>query len=216
MVDIHSPWDNSHSEAAKNIIVGPATYSLLDKGFSPADLKSRFNIIDSNIMYCNGAQPGIVQWLNRGTSIFTWAQWQAGGLDAHSIVADPMFIDTAKGDYRVQAGSPALAMGFINFPMDSFGAMPAACEGIPMAVRDHAKAIAAAPSVIIYANGRLTIADRGEYSVAITTPAGRTVVRLRGKNNATFTINRKSFGAGIYIAIVKSKNSMVAKRIVVN
>lgn len=43
------------------------------------------------------------------------------GLDAHSQVADPKFINAAAGDYRVAAGSPALTMGFVNFPMDSFG-----------------------------------------------------------------------------------------------
>jgi len=41
--------------------------------------------------------------------------------DEHSIVADALFIDPAKGDYRVQDGSPALKLGFVNFPMDQFG-----------------------------------------------------------------------------------------------
>jgi hypothetical protein len=41
--------------------------------------------------------------------------------DAHSIVADALFVAPAKGDFRVKAGSPALALGFKNFPMDRFG-----------------------------------------------------------------------------------------------
>jgi hypothetical protein len=41
--------------------------------------------------------------------------------DAHSIVADAMFVDPAQGDFRVREGSPALALGFRNFPMDRFG-----------------------------------------------------------------------------------------------
>ena len=32
-----------------------------------------------------------------------------------------MFVDAARGDYRVKEGSPALALGFKNFPMDQFG-----------------------------------------------------------------------------------------------
>jgi len=32
-----------------------------------------------------------------------------------------MFIDPARGDYRVQEGSPALKLGFRNFPLDQFG-----------------------------------------------------------------------------------------------
>ena len=43
------------------------------------------------------------------------------GLDAHSIAADALFVDPATGDYRVKDGSPALALGFDNFPMDHFG-----------------------------------------------------------------------------------------------
>ena len=43
------------------------------------------------------------------------------GRDEHSLVADALFEDPAHGDYRVKAGSPALALGFQNFPMDQFG-----------------------------------------------------------------------------------------------
>jgi len=41
--------------------------------------------------------------------------------DEHSIIADAMFIDPANGDFRVKEGSPALKLGFVNFPMDQFG-----------------------------------------------------------------------------------------------
>ena len=36
-------------------------------------------------------------------------------------MADAQLIDPAHGDYRVKDGSPALALGFVNFPMDQFG-----------------------------------------------------------------------------------------------
>jgi hypothetical protein len=45
---------------------------------------------------------------------------QQSGRDEHSIVADAQFVDPAHGDYRVKDGSPALALGFVNFPMDQF------------------------------------------------------------------------------------------------
>jgi hypothetical protein len=41
--------------------------------------------------------------------------------DGHSIAGDPMFIDPVSGDYRVKDNSPALKIGFKNFPMDQFG-----------------------------------------------------------------------------------------------
>ena len=43
------------------------------------------------------------------------------GRDADSQVADARFVDPAAGDYRVRDDSPALALGFRNFPMDRFG-----------------------------------------------------------------------------------------------
>ncbi len=43
------------------------------------------------------------------------------GRDQDSIVANAGFVDPLTGDYRVKPGSPALALGFKNFPMDQFG-----------------------------------------------------------------------------------------------
>jgi hypothetical protein len=43
------------------------------------------------------------------------------GRDAHSQTADACLVDPAQGDYRVWPDSPALALGFRNFPMDNFG-----------------------------------------------------------------------------------------------
>jgi hypothetical protein len=43
------------------------------------------------------------------------------GRDARTLAADAMFMDAASGDYRVKDSSPALALGFRNFPMNGFG-----------------------------------------------------------------------------------------------
>lgn len=52
------------------------------------------------------------------------------GWDLNSIVADPLFIDPANGDFRVKAGSPAFEIGFKNFPMDQFGVKKASLKAI--------------------------------------------------------------------------------------
>jgi hypothetical protein len=65
--------------------------------------------IDYNLVHRPGAAPRPAETLRR-----------FGG-DAHSIEADAMFINPLAGDYRVQEGSPALKLGFKNFPMDQFG-----------------------------------------------------------------------------------------------
>jgi len=46
---------------------------------------------------------------------------EQSGRDVHSIMADARFVDPTRGDYRVRDDSPALALGFVNFPMDQFG-----------------------------------------------------------------------------------------------
>ena len=52
------------------------------------------------------------------------------GWDLNSIVADPLFVDPASGDYRVREGSPAMKIGFENFPMDQFGVKKPALKEI--------------------------------------------------------------------------------------
>jgi S1-C subfamily serine protease len=52
------------------------------------------------------------------------------GRDEHSLIGDAQFVDPASGDYQVKAGSPALALGFVNFPMDQFGVQSPALRAI--------------------------------------------------------------------------------------
>ena len=42
--------------------------------------------------------------------------WQNSGRDAGSIIADPKFVDPARHDFRLQADSSPLALGFV--PID--------------------------------------------------------------------------------------------------
>ncbi|MDV3751730.1 right-handed parallel beta-helix repeat-containing protein [Elizabethkingia anophelis] len=46
---------------------------------------------------------------------------QKRNTDQHSISGNPDFINPQIGDYRVKSNSPALRIGFKNFPMDQFG-----------------------------------------------------------------------------------------------
>jgi len=80
-------------------------------GYRPARMKTtdQGEHIDYNLVHEAGAAPRPATGL------------QAFGGDAHSLVADARFVDPASGDYRVKAGSPALTLGFENFPMDRFG-----------------------------------------------------------------------------------------------
>lgn len=50
-----------------------------------------------------------------------WATWQKAGQDNHSLIADPLFMDPEKGDYRLRKDSPAFSIGFKPIPMDRIG-----------------------------------------------------------------------------------------------
>ena len=50
-----------------------------------------------------------------------WASWQALGMDRHSQVADPLFVDIENGDFRLKPESPALKLGFQQIPFQQIG-----------------------------------------------------------------------------------------------
>ncbi len=60
--------------------------------------------------------------LKRDAPTDRWPKWwQAQGLDRHSLVADPLFVDPDKGDYRLRDDSPALKLGFKPIPVEKIG-----------------------------------------------------------------------------------------------
>lgn len=52
------------------------------------------------------------------------------GCDEHSVVGNPKFLNPGQGDFRVAPDSPALNLGFKNFPMDTFGVQKASLKAI--------------------------------------------------------------------------------------
>jgi len=52
---------------------------------------------------------------------FTFEEWKTKGLDLHSIIADPLFVDPEQGDFTLKPGSPALEIGFKPIEISTVG-----------------------------------------------------------------------------------------------
>jgi hypothetical protein len=117
----HMGFQDSSDVYRRNIYVNTRDGQAWSRHWGTRDLSIR---IDYNLYFnYSGDKPvfGIGTIPNVRSHGLTLEQWRAKGKDKHSAFADPIFVDPAKGDYRVKAGSPALKLGFRNFPMDKFG-----------------------------------------------------------------------------------------------
>lgn len=74
---------------------------------------------DYNLFYPQKDYEVMLEW-----KIYPFDHWKSlfnGRYERHSIVADPMFVDPNNMDYRLQADSPALKLGFQQIDRDKIG-----------------------------------------------------------------------------------------------
>lgn len=115
------PNDNSEDVFERNITVvagaiegsGRTSGAMIGPARMPGDI-GLWGTLDHNVWWNLNAKDFAVG------KVKSLAQWQEKQ-GAHSVFADPMFIDPANRNYQVKPGSPALKLGFKNFPMDQFG-----------------------------------------------------------------------------------------------
>jgi hypothetical protein len=70
---------------------------------------------------------GNLYWDLRGPVRFagrSWEEWQAAGHDEGSLVADPLFVNPGRYDFRLRPESPALRMGFQPIDLSRVGPRP--------------------------------------------------------------------------------------------
>lgn len=161
----------------KNIVVN-FTGDCMWRGIhhDPLQMKQ----MDYNCYYTPGNSP---RWLTdgrgkkRGNDL---KAWQKEGMEAHSVIADPMFIDPENGDYRVKPNSPAIKLGFKNFAMDRFGV-----------TSERLKALLPERDLAVYANKTEKAAQDGIFRDA------RRIAVLGGQmKNMTTDMEKSAVGIG--------------------
>lgn len=175
--------------------------------------------MDYNLMHKDGAGP------TPATSL-----QQRSGRDEHSLVADAQFVDPAHGDYRVKDGSPALALGFVNFPMDRFGVQRPALKALARTpVLPGQRAVGAVPAargtkprVWLGATIR-NIADEGEMSafglpgvtgvLVLEVPAGSALDKAGLKRNDVI-LSLNGAKAADVASLLKRASALTAGQIV--
>ena len=64
-------------------------------------------------------------WQSRGEPVrfmrYSFDEWKAKGLDVHSVIADPLFVDPEKHDFRLRPESPAFKLGFRPIDLSDVG-----------------------------------------------------------------------------------------------
>ncbi len=99
---------------ARNIVVwneGPL--------IKEADWPNFSTLWDYNLYYHEGGK--LVTFMK-----YTFDQWKAKGLDTHSILADPLFVDAKNGNFALRPGSPALTLDFRPIDLSKVGPRTAA------------------------------------------------------------------------------------------
>ncbi len=102
-------WERRPNTFANNIVY--LSQGSMFPPFAESSLNERkkagedIGVWDDNV-YFSPKQPDIRFFKH------DFADWQKLGLDTHSLIADPQFVDAANYDFRLKPDSPALKLGF--------------------------------------------------------------------------------------------------------
>ncbi len=94
----------------RNIVYWKPSATLLGSNWTDDKYK-----LDYNLYWRTDGQPfQFAKW--------TFQQWQERGQDKNSLIADPLFVDPEKGDFRLKPNSPAEKIGFKSIDLTGVGA----------------------------------------------------------------------------------------------
>lgn len=223
-VQFHMLLANSHNYGARNVIVGQK--SCLYQLFGTSDFTNAPSYLaqwDSNLVFSKAGAVTISGWNNCGSSMGTWAGWTGSGLDKHSVIADPGFVDTnkvfragykPKGDFNPTNTNLLNSLKFQPFPMDSFGVL--VVTGPSTAIQRAERARSALQGMAVeYRGGWLTVSMEGAFDAVVTTVSGRELDRFEGNGTSRRALDPKRFGGGLLVLSVRSEAGVASRRILV-
>jgi hypothetical protein len=82
-------------------------YDAIMSPYGTAHRDSVTFVMDYNLYWNPKASADTITFAGR-----TFNEWKARGLDIHSLMADPLFVDPAHDDFTLRPESPAFALGF--------------------------------------------------------------------------------------------------------
>ncbi len=106
-VELLVQFDTRDNLIANNVIVAGRRHAFVENRYR----ENVGNVLDHNLYSSvDGSEEGTWTW--KGIAFRDWDAWsERSGNDAASMFADPTFVDVLGGDYRLQAGSPAVDAG---------------------------------------------------------------------------------------------------------
>jgi hypothetical protein len=209
----HCWYDDCRDTVLRNIVVNATSFDLqcnVDASTMPA----KHALTDYNLYWNNG---GSVTVAGLGT-----------GQNTHSVTnQDPLFNNTGGGDYSVRSGSPALTLGFVNFPMDSFGRLNVAVDSLGS---ECATGVASEPvrpepvlQLVSVRGDRVTVryflemSERVEIDL-LAMNGGKLASIAHGVEqpgmHAAVWVQKRQAGPGVFIVRLKLGDRIMAKKMV--
>jgi len=161
----HCCFVGSDDSYTHNIYVNTRDHWALNRGPSTEVLPKE---MDGNLYFCLASESPVFGYRQCNTQTgkmrrFThsFVQWQGLGVDQHSRIADPCFVNREAGDYHLQAHSPALTLGFKPFPLDRFGTQRPAFKRLLQDLGLDSRTEPQTQTLYVWMGGRIRDTEKG-------------------------------------------------------